>query len=81
MRFKRQEKVRKEFRKAMGSGRWILMLTYVDSNGVLHNYQETREFPRGDIIPSLDFFRKELGKEAALPSRKSSVTEGDGETV
>ena len=54
---------------AMSSGRWFLSVTYVSQNKTLQQGWETRNFPIGDLIPSIEHLKLDMAEKQINPTK------------
>lgn len=66
-------KLRKELQSAMKSGRYMVMITYIDEKEEkpFKHYRITCDFPREEIMPSILHHANELEIESHVPADRN----------
>jgi len=55
--------LRRKIQEAMQAGKFFITISYIDEKETIQHFYQTRDFPRDDMLPSLDHLAKEIMPE------------------
>jgi acyl-CoA thioesterase len=65
--------LRRKIQESMESGRFFITISYIDKEEMVQHYWQTRDFPRDDMMPSLEHIAKKIMPETLEGDEESNT--------